>query len=57
MPAEVDVAKCDGCGSCGGICPAEAVTVEDVARIDAGTCVDCGACVSECPKGAIALPE
>lgn len=57
MPAEVDVSRCDGCGSCVEVCPAEAVTVEDVARIDAEACVDCGACVDECPKGAIALQE
>ncbi len=57
MPAEVDVARCDGCKACVEVCPVEAITVEDVARIDAEACVDCGTCVDECSKGAIALPD
>lgn len=56
MPAEVDVARCDGCKACVEVCPVEAIAVEDVARIDAEACVDCGTCVDQCPKGAIALP-
>lgn len=53
MARKVDEAKCVGCGACAGVCPAEAITVDGVAKIDAAKCVDCGACEGVCPAEAI----
>ena len=53
MARKVDEAKCVGCGACAGACPAEAITVDGVAKIDEAKCVDCGACASQCPAEAI----
>jgi len=55
MPAKVDEEKCTGCGLCEEVCPAGAISVDDVAQVDAGKCNDCGACVEECPNEAISL--
>jgi len=53
--ARVNVQMCDGCGMCSDVCPAEAITVSNVAVIDADKCIGCEACVSECPRGAISM--
>ncbi len=45
---------CTACGSCGDICPSEAIkSGEQKYEIDADLCIDCGACVDTCPTGAI----
>jgi len=48
--------KCSGCGACGRICPAVAISggKKTVHRIDAGLCIECGACGRLCPEEAIA---
>ena len=53
MARKVDEAKCVGCGACASGCPAEAITVDGVAKIDEAKCVDCGACAGTCPAEAI----
>ncbi|MHA1238036.1 MAG: 4Fe-4S binding protein [Candidatus Odinarchaeia archaeon] len=58
MPPTVDVEKCNGCGTCKDICPADPPVFElsdkaQVANPDA--CLECGACESSCPTGAISL--
>lgn len=57
MPAKVDEDACTGCGACAGVCPADAITVDDTAKIDAELCTECGACTEECPVEAITLEE
>ena len=52
MARKVDEAKCVGCGACAGAGPAEAITVDGVAKIEAAKCVDCGACEGVCPAEA-----
>jgi len=47
--------RCEPCGDCAAVCPADAVTVKDHARIDARKCVNCYACHHRCPKNAIML--
>ena len=55
MPAKVNKDTCIGCGACVGVCPVEAIKLEDDGKavVDEGVCIDCGACVATCPVGAI----
>ena len=47
--------KCNGCGACIRICPADAVSGEKkkIHSIDAGLCIACGACGRICPQSAL----
>lgn len=49
----VDPAKCVACRTCVEWCPAEAITVNDVAVIDESKCIGCGECLAVCPVGAV----
>ncbi len=55
----VDLEKCEGCGSCAEVCPADVFEIEDkkakVVRPD--DCLDCGACAEECPTQAITFED
>ncbi|MEN8007443.1 MAG: 4Fe-4S dicluster domain-containing protein, partial [Candidatus Krumholzibacteriota bacterium] len=57
--AEVDPARCRGCGTCLEICEFQAPALEagelgvPVAAINKATCKGCGTCVAWCPSGAI----
>ncbi|MCF0114103.1 MAG: 4Fe-4S binding protein [Erysipelotrichaceae bacterium] len=55
MPVTVDKDMCIGCGACTGVCPVEAITLEDdgKAGCNGDVCIDCGACVGTCPISAI----
>jgi L-aspartate semialdehyde sulfurtransferase ferredoxin len=46
--------RCEVCGTCVGVCPADAIIIEcaDI-RIDGEKCLECRACVQVCPVGAI----
>lgn len=55
MSAVVDKEQCTGCGICEQTCPADAITVDEVAHVDPDKRTECGACVDECPFGAITL--
>lgn len=45
--------RCEVCGTCVGVCPADAIIIEgpDI-RIDTERCISCQACVQVCPVGA-----
>jgi NAD-dependent dihydropyrimidine dehydrogenase PreA subunit len=55
MTAIVDKEECVSCGICVGVCPEEAITVEDTAVINPQKCTGCGLCVDECPNESISL--
>ena len=52
---EVDGEKCVACGRCTEWCPAEAITVEEVAVIDPEKCLGCAECTITCNQDAIAV--
>lgn len=49
----VDPDTCMYCGSCVGICPRGAVTLNDTLVSFSNECNRCGLCVVGCPVGAI----
>ncbi len=57
MPAVVDKELCIGCGACTGVCPVEALSLDDEGKseCDADLCISCGACAGTCPVGAITV--
>ncbi|MBU0611793.1 MAG: DUF362 domain-containing protein, partial [Armatimonadetes bacterium] len=52
---KVERRLCRGCGACAGICPGQAIRIEDYARIDYDRCVECFCCQEACPYDAITL--
>lgn len=57
--AEIDPAKCTGCGTCAAVCRFDAPAAQPGGRyrIDPFLCEGCRACVLACPSGAIDFPE
>lgn len=53
MAVTINEEECVACGACEGVCPQEALSVDDKAKVDGDKCVDCGACIDACPAGAI----
>lgn len=53
----IDKNKCIGCGACVGICPVEAISMDDEGKsqIDTEKCIKCGACEATCPVEAIKI--
>jgi len=47
--------KCNGCGACARLCPADAIAGEKKKphAIDANLCIACGACGRVCPQAAV----
>jgi len=52
---EIDNNKCDGCGECVDICPAEVYEIKDSKSviINLDECIECCSCVEVCPTEAI----
>lgn len=53
--AHVDAFLCDGCGTCGSVCPFEAISVGGTASVNEDQCMGCGICTGQCPQQAIRL--
>lgn len=51
----VDPDKCDGCGECVDICPAEVYVIEEgiAVPVNIDECTECCSCVEVCPTEAI----
>lgn len=49
----VDASGCTACSECAAVCPANAISITDVALIDAKTCIGCGHCIPACPQATI----
>ena len=47
---------CGYCGTCAGVCPQNAITLQDLfVEIEHEKCIRCGLCVRACPLGALKL--
>ncbi len=53
----VNKIACDACGTCIGVCPSDALVLEETVSVDSNRCTGCGVCVKICPFGALALNE
>jgi len=49
---ELSGGKCDSCGKCQAVCPADAINLKPLS-LDLGKCVFCGRCASVCRTGAV----
>ncbi len=45
--------RCMYCGGCVGVCPANALTLNETMLTVSEACNDCGICVKFCPVGAL----
>ena len=54
--ATVDMAVCEGCGTCVDYCQFGALSLaEGTSHVDEGQCMGCGVCVSKCEHAALSL--
>jgi Pyruvate/2-oxoacid:ferredoxin oxidoreductase delta subunit/bacterioferritin-associated ferredoxin len=55
--AEIDLSKCNMCGTCWSICPTEAIKWEPGSYPERNLefCYGCGACIERCPAYAVTL--
>lgn len=59
----IDNALCSACGGCAGICPVNAITMQEnaagflCANIDNSKCISCRKCISICPSNGLRLGE
>lgn len=53
----VDKEKCEGCGNCVDVCPADVFELQEgvAVVVNGEACLECGTCVEECPPQAITL--
>lgn len=49
----VNTNACDACGTCVGVCPSDALVLEQTISVDSNVCTGCGTCIRTCPFGAL----
>jgi Fe-S-cluster-containing hydrogenase component 2 len=55
LVAEIDIRKCDFCGTCVAVCPTDAIELkESMIEVNHELCIGCGSCSDICPLG---VPE
>ena len=56
---KLDEEKCQQCGECIDVCPAEVIEVDDnvTKMANPGECLGCESCVAVCPEEAITIEE
>lgn len=61
MPPKVDESKCDGCGTCVEVCPADPTVFAEpnpkAKVVHPEACESCLSCVENCPNEAITFIE
>ena len=45
--------RCMYCGGCVGVCPTNALTLNETMLVVSEACNDCGICIKFCPVGAL----
>ncbi len=58
MTVVLDSEICTGCGRCVSVCPAGAITIDELKKkavIDDMLCIDCGICIESCKRGALSF--
>lgn len=54
----VDRGRCCYCGGCVGVCPQDALSLQEVLLcVDDVKCVGCGLCVKFCPVDALSIEK
>lgn len=57
-PVVVNPRRCDLCGACVGVCPADCIVMDERSLSVIGSlCIKCGFCIPACPLGALAWNE
>ena len=53
LQPHLDAAKCTACGTCAESCPADVITIRNVAEFELSKCIGCMCCVEVCPHAAL----
>lgn len=55
----IDPEKCEGCGECVDVCPAECLELQGdkAVVVDEDECLECESCIEVCETGAITLED
>ncbi len=53
MVVKINRDKCMYCGGCVGLCPVNALTLQEVRLVVSNKCTECGICIQFCPVGAL----
>jgi len=51
----VDVTKCLYCGGCAGVCPVDAMLLDETRIVINEACIGCRLCIKFCPVGALSM--